>query len=145
MLSMGDYSVEVNIAQALPLVVGFTAGLIGCLVYDITKHLGHYLPSYVRERIMAGTKSVRERLLRRQLSDRICAFMEDDFHKGKITLDEKKEWYRRFGSTGLTDLLPRHKEKFPNPEDLKEAIRGRVKKKTPTVLGNSAFKLRVVR
>lgn len=50
----------------------------------------------------------RTRVLKTHITTGITDFMEELFNEGKISLEEKQEWYARFArSCGLTDLQPK--------------------------------------
>lgn len=64
------------------------------------------IPRLPREGIVTSDKRGKE--LRTDLADGLCDFVEDRFHKGKITEEEREFYYKWAGnSLGLKDLLPR--------------------------------------
>lgn len=84
------------------------------------------------------TRVERERYLKREIGYRICSFMEDLEHEGKITREEKNNWYKRFASLGMSDFLPRSLKLHPyKAEKLKKEIKDRVVKeeKKPAIPG----------
>lgn len=79
------------------------------------------------------SKKRRKQWVSSYISYVITEAMEEAYYKGKISLEEKLEYYQMIGSRcNMPCLLPKKwPHKFPDQEELKAAIKSRIKGNIP--------------
>lgn len=83
-------------------------------------------PLAAKRREEEMSRKQRKQVVKSMLSDGILDMLDKMFEEQKISIVEYNEWIINFGTrSGLTDLLPRYKDKHPDKEDLKKVLRQR--------------------
>lgn len=117
-------------SMALLLLLGSVAG---ALIWDrrasIRKYLEHRREVRIERGIEMGRKqrAAREIYLLSLLADIVTNGLEEHWFKGKITPDERNWLYRRVGSRGVNDVVPKK-----TLAQVKSMIKGRRYRGTPS-------------
>jgi uncharacterized OsmC-like protein len=114
----------------LPAVACFLAALLACIVFDVVKIYNKPTTKLDEKVRVIMSKRRREKWVKRWMQYQISEIAEEGYYKGKITREERDFWLQRIGSRcDMLDLLPKNSAiRYPDPDDLKAAIRGRVGK-----------------